>query len=283
MGELVAKLDICARAAGLGLSCAALAPFAHAGAIDNPHFRIMGAAIVWGADTDDAAPIVSDFVINTSAAIAGDADLIAGNVKPVIIGTLIPTDDAWSTQSAMTPLTITNTPLGTNFSTDRNGDRETTDTDAFGAFRIQANSDVLKTGAWYASSFYVASNNPFHISAIATRSPTTTVAQFNLMTLRLTTTTSGTAGALSFGSAAQNPHSANATTSGSRALGRRLNTMLTRFDVFRGNRRTARVPGTITQQSVRFNLDYRIAGGNYDLSRGLIDSSAEVVYTVYIP
>jgi hypothetical protein len=103
------------------------------------------------------------------------------------------------------------------------------------------------------------------------------------MTLRLTTTTSGTSSGFSFGSAAQNPHTANGTTSGSRALGRRLDTMTSAFDVYRGNRRTARVAGSIAQQSVRFNLDYRVTGGNYDLSRGLIDASADVVYTVYIP
>ena len=51
----------------------------------------------------------------------------------------------------------------------------------------------------------------------------------------------------------------------------------------RRNRRTAASPGSIADQSVRFDLDYRWNTGNIDLSDGTFDVAADVVYTVYIP
>ncbi|MBR9834900.1 MAG: hypothetical protein GYB42_06860, partial [Alphaproteobacteria bacterium] len=54
-------------------------------------------------------------------------------------------------------------------------------------------------------------------------------------------------------------------------------------NIFSGNRRTARAPGSIADQSVRFDQTYRWNTGNIDLSQGVIDVEAEVVYTVFIP
>ena len=57
-------------------------------------------------------------------------------------------------------------------------------------------------------------------------------------------------------------------------------------NVFTGNQRTAAQPGTIADQSVRFDAEYSIAAANlagYDLSLGTFDFQVEVVYTVYVP
>ena len=64
---------------------------------------------------------------------------------------------------------------------------------------------------------------------------------------------------------------------------RRLSTLTGGRDIFRGNRRTAATAGTIADQSVRFDLDYRWNTGNIDLSDGTFDVEAEVIYTLYIP
>jgi len=97
-------------------------------------------------------------------------------------------------------------------------------------------------------------------------------------------TESGTDGGLSFGSAAQIPHTGGGTASGVQWGGyRRLSTLTAGRDIFRGNRRTAYTAGSIADQSVRFDLDYRWNTGNIDLSDGTFDVAADVIYTVYIP
>jgi len=57
-------------------------------------------------------------------------------------------------------------------------------------------------------------------------------------------------------------------------------------NIFTGNQRTALAPGSIIDQSVRFDAEYAIAAANlqgYDLSLGTFDFEVEVVYTVYVP
>ena len=56
--------------------------------------------------------------------------------------------------------------------------------------------------------------------------------------------------------------------------------------VFAGDRQTALTPGSIADQSVRFDAVYTLAGASgtgYDLSDGSGEIETEVVYTVFVP
>ena len=66
----------------------------------------------------------------------------------------------------------------------------------------------------------------------------------------------------------------------------RLWDLRTQRNVFTGNQRTAAGPGSLADQSVRFDAEYAISAANltgYDLSLGTFDFQVEVVYTVFVP
>lgn len=257
---------------------------AHAGANDRVGFKIPGLVIVWAADeVGGDSPVVSNFILDTGAgntgADSGDVDLIGNNAFTVVTGTLTATDDGLGGNNG-TPLRMQRIPGG-GFLTDTNGDRVMNGEDSFSAFRIRENSDLNTRRAEISSSFYVASNTAFSIDAQAIPEGATTADQMRRMRLWLTVTTSGNDG-LAFGSAAQHP-STETGRLGSRANGRRLSALQTARRVFRGDRATALSPGTITEQSVRFDLRYRYNDGPYDLSEGAYDAEATVLYTVYMP
>jgi len=241
---------------------------------DRPHMKVDGVAIVWGADGANNSPIASDFIIANNGA---NADLIADDVRTVVTGTLDPVNESFPAGAGAT-LRIRG---GTNQNT-RQGDRFTSASDVLNPFRIQNNTDVRTIRSDILSSFYVASNRAFNIDVIA--SPIGDPADLNLIRLRMRITRSGNDSGLSFGGSAQFPHTGNTNRSGVRWGGyRRLSALTTNTDIFRGNRRTAASPGTIADQSVRFDLDYRWNTGDIDLSEGVFDVEADVVYTVYIP
>ena len=247
------------------------------GTIDRPHFNVDGIAIVWAADSGGTAPIVSDFIIDSGGA---DTDLINGDVHTVITGSLTPTDTAFPDGAGAT-LRIQNSPGGGNQNT-RQGDRFTSASDVLNPFRLRGNTDVRTIRSDILTSFYVATNKAFNIDVIA--APVSDPADLNLIRVRMRMTQSGSDDGLSFGTAAQIPHTGNASNSGVQWNGyRRLSTLTAGRDIFRGNRRTAVSPGTIADQSVRFDLDYRWNTGNIDLSDGTFDVEADVIYTVYIP
>lgn len=246
------------------------------GTIDRPHFNIDGIAIVWAADNTNATPIVSDFILENSGA---STDLISSDVHTVITGTLDAADEAFPDGTGAT-LRIQNIP-GSGNQTTRQGDRFTSASDVLNPFALNANTDVRTIRSDILSSFYVATNKAFNIDVIASSADP---ADLNLIRLRMRMTQSGSDGGLSFGGAAQFPHSGNTDRSGVQWGGyRRLSTLTAGRDIFRGNRRTAAAPGSIADQSVRFDLDYRWNTGNIDLSDGTFDVAADVVYTVYIP
>lgn len=256
---------------------AGLSQIAWGGTIDRPHFNIRGMAIVWAADSGQSAPIVSDFVIQQGGA---NTDLISGDVHTVVTGTLDPVDQAFP-DGAGAALRIQNVQGGPNQTT-RQGDRFTSSADTLNPFGLLGNTDVRTIRSDILSSFYVASNTAFNIDVTA--APVGNPADLNLIRLRMRMTRSGNDGGLSFGNAAQIPHSGNTNRSGVQWGGyRRLSTLTGGRDIFRGNRRTAATPGTIADQSVRFDLDYRWNTGSIDLSDGTFDVAADVVYTVYIP
>ena len=54
--------------------------------------------------------------------------------------------------------------------------------------------------------------------------------------------------------------------------------------IFVGTQRTAETPGSIADQSVRFDATYTLGGSaGYDLSQGAGEVEADVVYTVFVP
>ncbi|MEM6554486.1 MAG: hypothetical protein AAF642_01335 [Pseudomonadota bacterium] len=259
---------------GFGL---ALSQPVMADTMDRPHFKVDGVAIVWAADSAGTTPIVSDFIIGGGGS---SADLITTDVHTVVTGTLDALDESFADGTGAT-LRIQNIP-GSGNQTTRQGDRFTSSADVLNPFPIGNNTDVRTIRSDILSSFYVASNSPFNIDVIATAIGDP--ADLNLIRLRLRMTESGNDDGLSFGAAAQLPHTGNTNQSGVQWGGyRRLSTLTGGRDIFRGNRRTAAAAGTIADQSVRFDLDYRWNTGNIDLSDGTFDVEAEVIYTLYIP
>ncbi len=264
--------------AGSAMALLAAGP-SQASVIDNPHFKVLGLVVVWGADASGNAPIVSDFVID-SAVGAGDADLIAGDVHTVVTGTLNPTPD---TLAGATPFDVTGEVSGAVF-TDAGTLGVLDAADSFTAFEIDGATDIALTGAQYNSSFYVASNTAFALNAQASTVAANTV-NFALTDVgySLAMTQSGNDG-LAFGGNAQLPHTGNTATSGVVATVNDLGDMSAATNVFTGNRRTAATAGSIAAQSVRFNAQYSLGGATgYDLSMGVGEIEANVTYTVFVP
>lgn len=267
-------------AAGFTLSANALIQ-------DRPNFDVQGVVIVWAADNAGQTPILSDFVIDTgtgnTAASSGDTDLIASDVYTVVTGTLTPTQDSVSSATGGMPFLITNTASGT-IDTDTNNDGVVSAADSVTAFELQDISDARVDATRQSSSFYVASNVPFAIDA-EVLAPSSGL-DFILMLItrvQLSVTTSGSAG-IAFGSNAQAPHSSGGTAGF--APQRRLWDYRNPRNIFTGNQRTAATPGSIIDQSVRFDAEYAIAAANlagYDLSLGTFDFEVEVIYTVFVP
>ncbi len=280
-------MQIYPRTFGLAAAAFAAALPASASAIDNPHWRIMGAVVVWGADATSNAPVVSDFIINTgsgaSAATSGDADLITGNVHTVVTGTLTSTSDAVNAVGTM-PFILTNTAQGT-INTDSNGDGILNASDSFTAFGLRPNSDTIVDTTRSRSSFYVASNTAFAIDA-RTFPPATPLANtlLNVVRLQMSSTVSGTNGGYAFGATAQAAHTSGPN-SGFTAS-QPLTYYLPGRRIFTGNRRTAATRGTLLDQSIRFDAVYTINASSltgYDLSLGTFDFEVDVVYTVFVP
>ncbi|MEO1028054.1 MAG: hypothetical protein AAFX02_03240 [Pseudomonadota bacterium] len=248
---------------------------------DNPRFEIMGIVIVWAADAAGNAPVVSDFVVSSGAGL-GSHDLIAEDGFTVVTGTLGPAADAENGET----FRILRSNRG-SFRTDPNNDRLLTADDRFAAFSFNGagNTDLTTPNrrSEIMSSFYVASNTAFSIEALATvPSGAPDPDALDKIRYRVRTTPNGTDGAVTFGSAAQFPHTGGSN-GGVRNGFRFLNRIDTPTDVFTGNQATAASPGTILDQSVRFDVAYRYRTDDYDLSQGVVDSVATVTYTVYVP
>ncbi len=268
---------------------AAAAPVAAAQVVVQPHLEAIGTVIVWGADAAGSSgntPVVSDWIINTgvglTGALSGDHDLISGDVFTVVTGSLVPVTDG-VTNPVGAPFRIQAPSTGPTFSTDTNSNGGTDINDAFSPFGLRANTDADTTNVVINSSFYVASNTAFSVDVQATALPGTTLAQFNNMRVTWSTALTGTDGGIAFGSAAQYPHATGGANGGRNLNNTRLSTLILPIRAYTGTRRTAASPGTLTQQSVRFDLDYTYNLGTYDLSLGLFDIGATVVNTVWVP
>ena len=248
---------------------------AQASIIDNPQFRVLGVVIVWGADATGGIPIVSDFIINDDNGV-NDTDLIGGaDVHTVVTGTLDRVADVVLTDD-FTVTDIANPPTAPAAGSDG-----VIDVATFGAFELGPNTDVL--GPTVNSSFFVASNTAFSIEAEAAA---VTENGFDLadIGMDMSVTLTGDDG-LAFGDDAQFPHDGGATAGFSTPanLGVIEGTANAQT-IFTGNQATAATPGSIADQSVRFDIVYSLGGGaGYDLSDGAGEVEATVTYTVFVP
>lgn len=269
------------------LACCALAPFANADVVANPTFNVPNLIIVWSADEVGNAPIVTDFILGATG--AADTDLIDGDAFTVVTGTLVSTNNNQATGAF--PLQFNGSPSG-NFNTDTDGDGTLDADDVLSPFQLDADFEVQASTP--NSSFYVASNAPFSISAEITDvdvDPTFTA--FSNTFLRLVDLVMEVApvgaprtdGGFTYGGSAQSPHSGGVTAGFGTALDL-LDIVNTPRTVFTGDQRTAATTGSIADQSVRFDIRYPLVNATvvgYDMSLGVIDFGVIVEYTVFVP
>ncbi|MEM7661497.1 MAG: hypothetical protein AAF292_04550 [Pseudomonadota bacterium] len=253
----------------------------HASILDNPAFNVEGLVIVWSAPTDGTTtPIVNDFVIGTGA--PGGTDLISDDAFTVVTGSLLTTQDTSGAFGGI-PYVISGTATG-DVDTDSNGDGNITADDTIDAFVFNPLIDTRVDAVDTRTSFYVASNTAFDIVGDVTASDSSGLAVdlSDFIVLDMNVTVSGEDDGLAFGDAAQSPNSGGPT-AGFTQNPRILSDLEGGITVFQGDRATAVSPGSIVEQSVRFDQVYSIGFTGYDLAFGTFDFSATVVYTIFVP
>ncbi len=278
-----------------GVAASLMASTAYASVIDRPFFQVLGVVVVWGADdAASAAPVVSDFVLLTPASGSAGADLIAGNVSTVITGSLTPVaGGSTAATSTIDPITgETSTATYADAAGAGAGLLDATDT--LSAFGIDGNTDVQALTASHTSSFFVASNAAFDIYAVAGNLTKTgdfsADADIGLeditLSMSLQAGAAQTVGTLNYGANSQVP----GTFDNGLDVGETLDNLTTAvagangLKVFDGTQRTAATPGSLADQSVRFDNVYDFGGPNgYDLSMGSGTISADVTYTIFVP
>ncbi|MEO9971790.1 MAG: hypothetical protein ABJG15_18480 [Hyphomonadaceae bacterium] len=242
---------------------------AQASIVDNPQFRVLGMVIVWGGNAPGTAGLVSDFIIDDVSG-AGDTDLIAGDVNTVVTGSLTATTGSFAGATSIVD--------GANTLQTSSGVLDASTT--FNAFDLTDSTDIQVGGLTETSSFYIASNTNFNIDAVATA---VTEDGFTLADIgyNLEVTLTGDDG-VPFGADAQFP--GGSATGGVETSINTLADMDGTDPVFIGTQRTAATPGSIADQSVRFDATYSLGGSTgYDLSQGAGEVEANVVYTVFVP
>lgn len=257
----------------------AAAPIGRGAVVDTPAFRVLGLVIVWGADAGGAAPVASDFVLLLNGGAAG-TDLIAADVRPVVTGSLEPLPGA-NPPASLAPA-ATDAELPEAFERSGTGYLDAASPSA-GIRDGDPGTDLE-----HRSSFYVASNTPFHIRADASLPAPGTggFAGVGLgdVELSLGLRVQGRDGPIVFGTHAQDPGSVRRTNLAVPAsLAEVAGTL-----VYTGTRATAATPGTLAEQSVRFDATYRLrhpttARGAYDLSVAPGGVQYTVTYTVFVP
>ena len=250
-------------------------------------FEIDNLVIVWSADENGVAPVVADFIVGDS----GDAgtDLIAADAFTVVTGSLDTTNGNIGTGGF--PLDFEGSPSG-DFNTDTDGDGTLDADDVLSPFILDADFSVVASTPL--SSFYVASNTAFSISAEVTDvevDPTFTgfsntfLGFVDVLMEVAPVGATRTDGGFSYGSAAQPPHSGGEQAGFSTPVDL-LDLLNTPTTVYTGNQRTAATEGSIADQSVRFDITYPLVGATvvgYDLSLGVVDFGVTVEYTVFVP
>ncbi len=241
--------------AGAAMLAATAAPV-NASIVDNPHFKVLGLVIVWGDGN-----IASDFIVDTdNTGTAADADLIAGDVTPVITGSLGTAPGA--SEGAL--LALSGQASG-GVLTDGGTTGVLDAADAFTAFEVDADTDIGFTGA-YTSRWFAASNTAFNVVADVTEATIAEMASIDY-DLSVSVPTSATAA------------TAVDTNDIKVADADTLND-IDDTDVFVGSAKTANSAGSILQQAWQFDNTYTL---DYDLSDGVIDVAPTVTFTVYVP
>lgn len=257
---------------------------------DTAFFRALPMVIVWGADaaaegTPSANPVASDLVLLGGTTGTAGADIIAGNVFPVITGTLNAAPQAPATAGSL--ISIANpaaAPASGGVLTDNAPTGVLSAADSMTAFGIQSSTAVNFANNAVKRSFYVASNAKFDLFALAGAATVTgdfaTAPALTASSISWTMaiTPSGNDG-LSFGTNAQNPTGTGSGVAATTNLG----AFSSATKVFGGGRKTAASDGSIAAQSVRFDVTYGLVGTGYNFAMGSGSISVPVTYTVYNP
>lgn len=258
---------------------------------DVAAFRALPMVIVWGADNfAENAPtanfVASDYVLLTTVSGSAGADILAGNVFPIVTSSLSFTPAAnLSLTTSGGLINIVNPaalPAGGGILTDNAPIGVLNAADSLTRFGLQATTNV-SFPATLGRSFYVASNAAFDIfaqSGAATANgdfAALTAADIQVTSLAITVT--GNNG-LAFGASAQTPLFAPGTGFIATPFG--LNTIVAATKLFGGGRRTASSAGNLASQSVRFDIAYSLVGG-YSFHRGTGYISVPVTYTIFTP
>lgn len=261
---------------------------ANAAVSDTAFFKALPMVVVWGADaaaegTPTANPVASDFVLLGGTSGTVGSDIIAGNVFPVITGTLTPAPQApVATAGSLVSITAPAAlPAGGCVLTDNAATGVLNAADTMTAFGIQSTTAVNFANNALRRSFYVASNARFDLFGQA--GTVTATGDFSALTptnisWSMAMTTTGTDSSLAFGANAQDPSVCGTGFIASTTL----NSFSTLTKVYDGGRKTALNAGTLASQSVRFDVTYGLAGG-YNFSMGAGSLSVPVTYTVYNP
>lgn len=270
------------------ITTALLGSSAVAAVTDRPFFRAGPVVIVWGAtgffEENWDAPVVSDFYLldNVSSGTAGN-DLITGDVYTVNF----PFDPIHSDEAGW-PFQINDPTFGGAYTS--NPSYQVLDAnDSYTAFGLDGDTDIDLLGNQQRFSwFFVTSNGAFDIYAEARNLVATgdfASLDYDNMTYQLLVRSPASA---SIGQRSQNPSVGGAGV----VLGNGGDTLADLASgpvkVFDGGRKTARQSGTIASQAAGFASVYRLRGAgvngnNYDLSMGVGNLSADVVYTIYAP
>ena len=276
------------------LSCAvvpALLLQADAAVIDRPFFRANAIVIVFSGgdfvESNGEAPLAHDFVLldNVTPGAEGN-DLIAQDGVPVNF----PFDPISDGTTAGWPFQITGQTFGGVY--ENNPSFQVLDAnDSYTAFGIDNSTDIdlLGTQVRFAF-FFVASNTAFDIYAEASNLVTSgdfTGLGFENIGYQLFELSPASA---TIGQRSQLASvGGQGVVLGNNAAGFSLDDISAgKTKVFDGGRRTARIPGSIAQQSIGFASLYRLRGSpitaaNYDFSLGTGILSADVTYTVFAP
>jgi hypothetical protein len=235
---------------------------ANAAVVDKPSFKVLPVVVVWGGDGAGATQ-VADFIVGAGAA---SADLISGNVTPVVTGSLTafaPDADGELSLTDASGNAITGTDVNSNGILDAG--------DSLAAFSADA---TAKFGSGtLTSSFYVASNTAFNITASVANG----TGDLAMVGHQVGIAYSGNDGLAFGGSSKSSLGNASTYTGGN--LGSLNGTTI--LDITES---TANAPGSIADQSVRIDNTYTLAtsAGGLEMSPSDV-ISADVTYTVAIP
>jgi hypothetical protein len=262
-----------------------------ASVIDRPFMRASSVVIVYAAtdfeENGGTGPVVVDFTLLDNVASGQEADDIIGVDGVTVVfdnpNSYTPITDGTDANEVLLIENQTSGGILSNVA----GFNILDENDTLTKFGLDSNTDVDMQSFFRISRFFVASNAAFdiyaHADTLLTSGDFTSMSLADIRYFLFMQPTIG--GANGWGSAAQNPSVGGL---GSIPAVNDLGDMSGGpTKVFDGGRRTARIPGSITQQAVAFVpvyfLDTVEPGNRYDFSLGTGTIGANVTYTIYTP